>query len=170
MFRFSNLISFILGISLGFSICMTFQPKEEERNLDPNHMSNYVWTNLVEVPDRTAGVSWFQQEYDVLEMSWQKMVRKYDHMQLPDDMAADVLTFNYIPWVQELRGEVEKRDEPYKNLKLEILDLRLKSLTYLESYYTDYKEEDFDKYIEYDSQFREITDNHPEIFDKEENT
>lgn len=159
------MLRFIIGMMVGIAFAFWLDDRQPDTDKDPNHGTNYVWKNLVEVPeDRSGADTWFQQEYDALEWSWQKMVRKYDHMPLPEDMAADVITFNYLPWAQELRDETAKRDVPHKKRKLEILDLRIKSLEALEGYYREYQEEDFDEYIEYDSQFRDIVQSHPEVF------
>lgn len=166
------MFKFISGIIIGVVIAYlaeSYYPSETtySKELDPAHVSNFVWPNLVEVPDDRSGANtWFQQEYDALEWSWQLMVSKYDHLELPNDMAADVITFNYLPWVQELRDATADRDsEPDKKLKLKILDIRIESLKALEKYYQDYKEADHSEYIKWDTSYRNLVRDNPQIFE-----
>jgi hypothetical protein len=158
-------MKFISGVIVGLIIGSLVMNHSIKRDNEKQH-TGYVWSNLVEVPDDRSGAdTWFQQEYDSLEWSWQRMVDKYDHMDLPDGMAADVITTNYLPWTQELLDETNKRDLPQKQLKTRILKLRIQSLKSLEAYYTEYKEEDFDSYSKYDTEFRQIISEHSEVFE-----
>jgi hypothetical protein len=141
--------------------------KELREKYDPDYAGNYIWTSAVEKfekCDDERELSWFEGEYEALESSWQRMVSKIDHTDFPSDMEADIIRFEYIPWVKEFLAHTKERDLPYKKEKIKILELRLASLEAIEKHLRDHSNQKaYDEYVKYDDEFRNMIKDNPDI-------
>jgi hypothetical protein len=144
----------------------------------PSNPINYMYTNALtnyerkvqKTQDRIqeeASWSWFLKEYNQLETNWQVVVSKLNHNEFPGNMPESVIRFKIFPMVRTLMDEVKAKHPPHEKEKLEILDLRMKSLEALRNYYKDEKfdKESYQEYKRLDDAYRNIVAKSPEIFD-----
>ena len=171
-------VGFLIGCILSFMITTYvleakrfdyFVQKEIElkEKYDADYGGNYIHRHYVqsEYQDREDR-SWFNNEYNHLVTAWQRTVKDINDDRMSLDTQADIVRFRFIPFVRGFIKDVESRDLPYKDQKIEILQLRLESLYHIDEYLRNPHDTfHLDEYRKYDSQFRDMIEANPAIVD-----